>query len=216
MLFDVVSGEHIIEIVGDLPVDLWGSLSGGVVSAVGGEALLASRRSGGGSSSGGGGSSSPSGSDSGRLEGAAYAWALYHWFGPIWASRVSKFYEISAGARFVAREVYLGDQGRVNALRHGLWQAGLTYEFGAEMAEELGDIHEEGEDETRPVDSWIDQYNNQQARNIAQAKLDSGASLEEAQSCIAEAVEDGTLIIDTNDPRVPLEVRQAQEEIDNQ
>ncbi|MDW8807645.1 sugar-binding protein [Streptomyces scabiei] len=52
-------------------------------------------------------------------------------------------------------------KSRNNAVRHFIWQAALTFFFGAAAAKRLGDAHEYG-DHSR--DSRKDQYNNRQAR----------------------------------------------------
>ncbi|MFE2279388.1 RHS repeat-associated core domain-containing protein [Streptomyces sp. NPDC059454] len=52
-------------------------------------------------------------------------------------------------------------KSRNNAVRHFIWQAALTFYFGAAAAKRLGDAHEYGD---RSRDSRKDQYNNRQAR----------------------------------------------------
>ncbi|MEU0431692.1 DNRLRE domain-containing protein [Streptomyces sp. NPDC006290] len=57
------------------------------------------------------------------------------------------------------------NKGRRNAVRHFIWQASLTYFFGARAAKRLGDAHEWGEKCTpRHCDTGRDQYNNRVAR----------------------------------------------------
>lgn len=94
-----------------------------------------------------------------------------------------------------------------NAMRHALWQGALTRRFGADIAEEIGDIHERGEEGT---DTWIDQYNNAVARNIVQDCLDGGnCTWEEMIRRILEALEDNRFIKSPCDLRVPPEHRHS-------
>jgi len=58
-----------------------------------------------------------------------------------------------------------GNRGRRYAARHFIWQATLTYFFGAKAAKRIGDAHEWGEKCTpRHCDTGRDQHNNQVAR----------------------------------------------------
>ncbi|MEU2618112.1 DNRLRE domain-containing protein [Streptomyces sp. NPDC007157] len=57
------------------------------------------------------------------------------------------------------------NKGRRNAVRHFIWQATLTYFFGATAAKRIGDAHEYGEKCTpRHCDTGRDQHNNRVAR----------------------------------------------------
>jgi hypothetical protein len=88
-----------------------------------------------------------------------------------------------------------------NAARHGVWQARLAFQYGAAAAENIGNAHEEGS--PNALDSWIDQHNNGVAREIG---VNAG-SLEEIPALIQAAMDDGRLITDPADPRVPEELR---------
>lgn len=93
------------------------------------------------------------------------------------------------------------DPWDVNAARHGVWQARLAHKHGAEPAEALGDAHEEGSPDA--LDSWIDQYNNRVARGIGE----SAGSTDEIPYLIRDAIEEGRLITDPTDARIPEELR---------
>ena len=90
---------------------------------------------------------------------------------------------------------------RRNAARHGVWQARLAFQYGATAAENIGNAHEEGSPDA--LDSWIDQHNNRVAREIGE----NAGSLEEIPDLIQAAMDDGRLITDPADPRVPEELR---------
>ncbi|MGY6027059.1 DNRLRE domain-containing protein [Streptomyces spinosirectus] len=59
-----------------------------------------------------------------------------------------------------------GNHGRRNAIRHFIWQASLTYFFGAAAAKRIGNAHEWGEKCPRHgrCDTKVDQHNNRVAR----------------------------------------------------
>jgi RHS repeat-associated protein len=59
-----------------------------------------------------------------------------------------------------------GNHGRRNAVRHFIWQASLTYFFGAAAAKKIGNAHEWGERCPRHgrCDTKVDQHNNRVAR----------------------------------------------------
>ncbi|NEB90593.1 DNRLRE domain-containing protein [Streptomyces bauhiniae] len=59
-----------------------------------------------------------------------------------------------------------GNRGRRNAVRHFIWQASLTYFFGWNAAERIGNAHEWGERCPRHgrCDTRVDQHNNRVAR----------------------------------------------------
>ncbi|QKK06958.1 MAG: hypothetical protein HND58_01470 [Planctomycetota bacterium] len=71
-------------------------------------------------------------------------------------------------------------------------------------AKEIGDIHERGEE---GLDTWIDQYNNQVARNTALQCLLDGCSYEELLRRRLEALDDGRFIKSPCDTRVPPSIR---------
>jgi len=85
-----------------------------------------------------------------------------------------------------------------------------TRELGAEIARQIGDIHEEGQsDPAQPLsirrDSWIDQYNNARARELVTQC--GGCPPEELRRRIEEALRDRTFITDPCDQRIPPELR---------
>jgi uncharacterized protein RhaS with RHS repeats len=108
---------------------------------------------------------------------------------------------------------------RKNAARHGYWQAMLTALNGVDGAQAIGNAHELGSND--PLDTWIDQYNNGQARKIGKDayELELAAAAQEGRpfswknvtfeikARVKCALGDGTLITDPKDPRVPPEVR---------
>jgi len=61
-----------------------------------------------------------------------------------------------------------GNHGRRNAVRHFIWQASLTFFFGAAAAKRIGDAHEWGEKCPRHgrCDTKVDQHNNRVARTF--------------------------------------------------
>jgi hypothetical protein len=88
-----------------------------------------------------------------------------------------------------------------NAARHGYWQAALTLVYDAEQAKAIGDAHEVGA--TDAVDTAIDLYNNDVARRIGQRIKDQGGTVEDVKNAIDQALKDGSLITNANDPRIP-------------
>jgi len=97
-------------------------------------------------------------------------------------------------------------EGKRNAARHAFWQGMLTYYLGYDIAEDIGDAHEANS--TNELDSWIDQYNNQVARDIAwQCWNVDRCTLEELIRRLLEAMEDGRFITSPCDPRVPPGLR---------
>jgi RHS repeat-associated protein len=80
-----------------------------------------------------------------------------------------------------------------NALRHGAWQALLTFEFGEEKARLIGGLHELGEEYT--ADSRVDECNNKIGRRIGKNK--------NIEQLLEQALYNGDLIIDNSDPRTP-------------
>ncbi|MDQ7013988.1 MAG: dockerin type I repeat-containing protein [Planctomycetota bacterium] len=153
----------------------------------------------------------------GVVELANYAFTLFHPVPILWQKNIADFVTITVSARQGANNAYpinksmteaekVVARGNRNALRHALWQGLLTRRFGADRAEEIGNIHEE--DSENETDSWIDQFNNAVARNIAlQCLLDGGCTLEELIRRILEALEDGRFIRTPCDPRVPESLR---------
>jgi len=127
-------------------------------------------------------SSSPSPDDFGTINLVEYTFVLFDINPKKWAKNLAGLTSTTSFARNAAREAipkfnYMNDKEKEavdwkrNAMRHALWQGALTRRFGADIAEEIGDIHEQGEEGT---DTWIDQYNNAVARNIVQDCLDDG------------------------------------------
>jgi uncharacterized protein RhaS with RHS repeats len=88
-------------------------------------------------------------------------------------------------------------RGITNAVRHATWQALLTMKHGPDSAREVGDLHEVGNEET--TDSQIDQQNNQVGRDIGVETI-THAEVEEA---VEKALDNGELITDPGDPRLP-------------
>lgn len=164
----------------------------------------------------GDGSSGSSESDGSVLQIAVISSLLYHPNPIVWADRLADFVSISTSARQAANRAYPMDssmtpsakeaqQWNRNAMRHALWQGMLTRRFGATTAQAIGDAHEQGSN--APLDTWIDQYNNQVARNIAQQCLAQGCSLEELIQRLLDALDDDRFIKDPCDPRVPVHLR---------
>lgn len=125
-------------------------------------------------------------------------------------SRLATAVVIAAEARAFARALAPTDGNLQNAARHAYWQAITTAELGADIARQIGDIHEQGQsDPSLPLairrDSWIDQYNNARAREIATQC--QGCTAEELVNRIGQALIDGTLITDPCDPRIPPQLR---------
>jgi hypothetical protein len=125
-------------------------------------------------------------------------------------SRLATAVVIAAEARAFARALAPEDSSLQNAARHAYWQAMTTRELGADIAQQIGDIHEEGQsDPAQPLpirrDSWIDQYNNARAREIA-AQC-AGCTAEELAHRLGQGLYDGTFITNPCDPRIPPELR---------
>ncbi|MGH1505594.1 MAG: DUF6973 domain-containing protein [Acidimicrobiales bacterium] len=68
-----------------------------------------------------------------------------------------------------------GEVGRVNAVRHFCWQAGLAARFGEPLAVSLADAQEEGA--VDPVDSAVDHRNNAAGRAYGRAHADELADV---------------------------------------
>lgn len=99
-----------------------------------------------------------------------------------------------------------------NAARHAYWQAVVTYNYGREVAQRIGDIHEQGNDDlgwAARQDSWIDSFNNDVARRIAEDALARGPTEEELINELLDAIVDGRLIVDKKDRRIPPELRDS-------
>ncbi|MFJ3757727.1 DNRLRE domain-containing protein [Streptomyces sp. NPDC090080] len=69
-----------------------------------------------------------------------------------------------------------GNHGRRNAVRHFIWQASLTYFFGWNAAERIGNAHEWGERCPRRgrCDTVVDQHNNRVARLFESSSWNRG------------------------------------------
>jgi hypothetical protein len=88
------------------------------------------------------------------------------------------------------------EDGHGDAIRHSLWNAGMTQEFGVEFAETYANAHEalSGNHADREA---MDLYNNEVGRRIALENPD--ASQEELADLMMVALEEGELIvIDSN------------------
>ena len=84
-----------------------------------------------------------------------------------------------------------------NAMRHVLWQAMLTQEFGAGKARRIGNLHELGEEST--LDSRVDQYHNVIGRALAERSGGLGDIIRGALDLYST----GQLITDYDDSRIP-------------
>lgn len=167
---------------------------------------------------GGDDSSSSSSSESGFsvINVVEYSLVLFDWNPQQWANNIALFTGICTSASEAARGAFPIDdtmsgtqresqKWKRNAMRHALWQGVLAYRFGVDAAEEIGNIHEQ--DSEDGLDSWIDQYNNQVARNIAEQCLMDGCTIEELIQRLLDALEDGRFIRSPCDPRVPAPLR---------
>lgn len=93
------------------------------------------------------------------------------------------------------------DKWENNAARHGVWQARLANKHGEDTARSIGDAHERGSPD--PLDSFIDQHNNNVARQIGR----DADSLDDIPAEVKRAMEDGRLITRPDDPRIPADLR---------
>ena len=105
-------------------------------------------------------------------------------------------------------------EGISNAVRHAFWQMSLSRELGTDIAEQIGNIHEEGSDAPgTPLglqrDSWVDQFNNERARQAyEQCIADGVCSDEELAAILAALLANGELITDKDcDSRIPATLR---------
>jgi RHS repeat-associated protein len=57
-----------------------------------------------------------------------------------------------------------------NAARHGYWMAMLAAVHGKAKARAIGNAHEYGSED--PLDTWVDQYNNERAREIGRSEFE--------------------------------------------
>ena len=120
-------------------------------------------------------------------------------------------YDAARGEDFDAATEFAGEYSNIsdsqerewtqNAARHGVWQARLSNKHGVEDATAIGDAHERGS--PARTDSWVDQYNNEVARQIGQSVTD----LDDIPAEIRRAIDDGRLIISPSDTRIPEELR---------
>lgn len=106
-----------------------------------------------------------------------------------------------------------------NAARHGYWQAMLTALHGEGKAKAIGNAHEYGTEEY--LDTWIDQYNNEQARKMGKAAyhfekwksenfgrdFSWGCVENDIKLRVRIGLDKGTFITDPNDPRIPPNLR---------
>jgi len=171
---------------------------------------------------GGGGDSSgdpfdSSSSGDGVISFAAIALSLFSFNPWEYGSNVGKAIASTETARSGAKSLYPIDdtmseaqkkeaQWKRNGARHALWQGLLTFHLNADLAGFIGDCHEAESD--NELDTWIDQYNNQVARDIAIQCLNEVCTLEELIRHLLEGLEDGRFILSPCDPRVPAELRQ--------
>lgn len=212
---DPTNGDVLADFLGGTGVpDYWDHLetASGTYDAF--WAALASPGSDSGSgSSGGSSSSSGSGWGAKGFEMTKIAVELFHPNPITWAERVGKFAGISSAAASGARRLYpmpedptdqeiAEVQWQRNAARHAIWQGWLSMEFGIDVAAAIANIHEEdAEDE---LDSWIDQYNNQVARDIfLECAADGFCDLGELLRRILEGLRNNRFITNPCDPRVP-------------
>jgi hypothetical protein len=115
--------------------------------------------------------------------------------------------EIAADAKAYGQARGAGRAGLENAARHAYWQVFTAHQLGNDIAQALGDIHEQGQDApSQPLhtrrDSWIDRYNNARARDIvAQC---SGCTAQQLRDKLYDALfRDNIFIYDNCDPRIP-------------
>ncbi len=91
--------------------------------------------------------------------------------------------------------------GARNAARHANWQARLTYKYGEEAAEKVGDIHEAGNADD--PDTQAGKHNNAVGREIGRKAKEDGRPIEDIDDMVDEAMDDGRLIRDRkNDSRI--------------
>ncbi len=112
----------------------------------------------------------------------------FTWRRPVAARRIGeyglyKFNISSIAGRFSYNMGFRGSEGdvrEINAIRHVLWQAIITKEFGAEIAKEAGDAHEgmgvkTGDSRFKSLDEAdraVDTLNNQIGRTIGEQNSD--------------------------------------------
>jgi len=97
-----------------------------------------------------------------------------------------------------AKEAGVGDPeaSRIgDAVRHATWQGETTKAFGEDIAKEMGDYHERG-DET--VDSRQDRENNKTARQIGK----DAKNLDDIHERVKDSLGKGDLVTDFKDPRI--------------
>ena len=143
-------------------------------------------------------------------------------FGYAWESRYGESYR---GAIAFSEECYpfpkrkMSDLEyseilfKLNAARHGYWQARLVQwklGDGERVATIIGDAHERGAEQI--IDSWIDQYNNKVAREIGMkcaisAIVNKEDSVSVLKDRLRKALRDEELIIRIDDPRIPPSIR---------
>ncbi len=105
---------------------------------------------------------------------------------------------IAVAALRVATERGRGIRGRINAVRHFVWQSLLTAHFSASVAERLGEVHEEGTPHAE--DSRVDLHNNAVGRAYGEshaaelAATSVGSAADRAAQAALTAWEEGDLI----------------------
>lgn len=152
-------------------------------------------------------SSSSSGYDSSRLGMQRTIWDhLWEAVEGVWEVGSYDAYAAGFGEDAEAAGAFgaqFDDRWMENAARHGVWQARLAFKHGEASAAGIGNAHEEGSPDA--LDSWIDQYNNRIGREIGA----NASSLEAIPDLIQVALDDGRLITDPNDARIPEALRQS-------
>jgi uncharacterized protein RhaS with RHS repeats len=81
--------------------------------------------------------------------------------------------EIKGSCQRFATEYGHGDEYKDNGARHAIWMFRLTLYFGSPIAKKIGDAHEASLGNL-PWDTWIDQYNNGKARDLADSMSPTG------------------------------------------
>ncbi len=112
--------------------------------------------------------------------------------GPIPAAVEAQIQALPADQQDIARALWPTNDGQNDAFRHAYWSAELTREFGAEWATQFTTAHEAipGNPGIREA---MDLYNN--SIGIAIAEANPNASSSELADLVAEAVNDGDLVV---------------------
>ncbi len=125
-----------------------------------------------------------------------------------WGWKIGRFNEITSIALKKSNDRYPNDADKRNALRHALWQFLMSCQLGSDIAQGIGDIHEDYSSD--PCDSAIDQFNNNAARQMATpgacGNFDGDTidptNIETLTNDLMQAIEDGVFVVSPNDPRV--------------